>query len=109
MATDIDKLIAEIAIITGLSEDEVVDNYTQDQLDRLLSVSQCEGESSVAPIINDLDDIPCIDRGAPADQPSIDIEDIIDTIAENDKVHLDSSKCVEAVDVINQKVKEAID
>ena len=86
MATEIDNLINEIAIITGLSIDEVKTNYTQDQLNRLLSVSKCEEPSSVAPIIEDLD-LPCNDLGAPADAPSIGIDEIIDIMAWSGNYH----------------------
>ena len=108
MATTIEQLISEIAIITGLSEEEVTDTYTQDQLDRLLAASACDDVDYVAPIIDSLD-LPCDDPGAPADPPSQNIDDIIDTIAEKDQIPPDSSKCVEAVDKVNAQVREQVD
>ena len=67
MASLLDQLINEIAIITGSTVEEVRDNYTKDQLDHLLQVSKCDEESSVAPIAVDIDVLSCKDDGSPSD------------------------------------------
>lgn len=109
MASLLDQLINEIAIITGLTVDDVKTNFTQEQLDNLLKASKCEDIDYVSPIIDDLD-LPCEDLGVPADITDIKIDDIINTISEKDQeILLDGSECIESVDIVNQKVREAVD
>ncbi len=101
----LDLLINEIAIITGLSVDEVNNKFTQKQLEQLLEVSKCEGESSVAPIATSLEDISCSDQGAPAD--NIDQSPII--IKDNKKEIFNGEDCLESVEEVNAEVKEKLD
>ena len=105
MASQLDQLINEIATITGLSVDEVNNNFTQTQLERLLEASKCEEESSVTPIATSLEDISCSDQGAPAD--NIDQSPI--KIKDNKKEVFNGEECLESVSEVNKEIKEKLD
>jgi len=120
VASLLDQLINEIAIITGSTVEEVRDNYTKDQLDHLLQVSKCDEESSVAPIAVDIDVLSCKDDGSPSD--------LVKTLKEtgnfpeglkdaqksdfkkkDKKNPIDGSECIKAVEKVNLKVKKKLD
>jgi hypothetical protein len=120
VASLLDQLLNEIAVITGLNVDEVNENFTKEQLEHLLQVSKCEGEVSVAPIATNIDDIPCRDDGAPSDL----VKDLKNTgnfpdglidaqksdFKKKDKEdQFDGSECIDAVSKVNAKIKKQID
>lgn len=106
MASLLDQLLNEIAVITGLSVEEVSENFTQEQLDHLLEVSKCEDESSITPIATNLEDISCSDSGAPADsidQTPIEVKD-----DRKDDV-FDGTECLDSVQEVNAEIKKQLD
>ena len=105
MASQLDQLINEIAILTGLDSDSVKSKFTKEQLDYLLNVSKCDTTTGSAPLASNLEDISCRDSGAPLDSIDQTPPEYTDTAQ---KVK-DSNKCIEAVDEVNKKVKEKQD
>jgi len=105
VASILDQLINEIAVITGLSIDEVNSNFTEEQLNQLLKASQCDGVSSIVPFVSNLEDISCRDNGSPAD--SIDQSPI--TVQDNTKEIFSGEECLESVAEVNAEIKEKLD
>lgn len=101
MSQPLDQLINEISAITGLTQDDVVSQFTKEQLDYLLEVSSCDPSNQSAPFVTNIDDIPCRDNGAPIDSKDQSPPVYEDTT----KKVKDSSKCVDSVDKVNEKVK----
>jgi hypothetical protein len=121
VANLLDQLINEIAVLSGLTTEEVTTNFTQEQLEHLLQVSQCIEEESVGPIATNLEDLSCKDDGAPSD--------LVNNIRQNggdfaaqfadaqksdfkDKEKeppFDGSECIESVEVVNAEIKKDID
>lgn len=121
MASLLDQLLNEIAALTGLSVDEVSQQFTQEQLNHLLNESKCEEIDSVGPLFDSIDDVSCKDDGAPsnlvdklkkqgkfpsglkdAQSPNLDGLD-------NPEPPFDGSKCVDSVNEVNDIVKKMID
>ena len=120
MASLLDQLISEIAVITGSTADEVRDNFTQDQLEHLLQVSKCEDESSVAPIVADLDAISCKDDGSPSDlvkklketgnfPEGLKDAQKSDFKKKDKEEQFDGSECIAAVEQVTAEVEAQMD
>jgi hypothetical protein len=108
----LDRLIEEIASITGLTTEEVIERYTQEQLDAFLESSICEPIDSVVPYFSDPNDTPC------AENTSSDIvnnlKDLgkfpegLDDIANNfpkadePEKQFDGTECVDSVEEVNK-------
>ena len=124
MSNIIDRLINEIAVLVGLSPEEVKTKFTQEQLDNLLASSKCEEVNAGPPIETNLEDISCKDDGSPSDLvtklkqignfPNGLVDAQTSSLADNIKSKkkdplFDGSECIDAVQEVNKKVKEITD
>jgi len=110
----IEQLIEQIAEILEVSVDKVKDNFTQDQLDDLLSKSACGNIDGNIPLFDTLD-YPCNDQGTPLDLSNEANPDTLDDILkkqedDSDDIMLspDPTKCLDTVDEVNEMVEKQI-
>lgn len=115
----LDQLINEISILTGLSPEEVTQQFTQDQLDELLEASKCEQPDTIAPIFGEIEDVPCKDDSAPSDlvtdlkkkgkfPDGLEEESEDYTSIDQPEESFDGSECVDSVEEVNKKVEAMI-
>ena len=111
MASLLDQLLNEIAVITGLSLEEVNNNFTKEQLDSLLQASKCEEASSITPMLTSLDDISCRDSGAPSDniRKGLGFDQTPIDVLDTREKPFDGSECMESVQEVNKDIKDQLD
>jgi len=115
VASLIDQLINEIAVLTNVTSDNVRENFTQEQLEQLLLASKCDNVSSVSPILTDLSDISCSDSGSPSDLVremgpiGLKYAQKSDFKKKEKEVIFEGNECLDAVQVVNDIVKEKLD
>ena len=107
----IQQLVDQIAEILEISVEEVKDNFTPQQLDDLLSKSQCGNIDGSLPIFDTLD-APCFDSGTPLDlsneASSDELDDIIKKQEDDSNASPDPSKCLDTVDEVNAEIEKQI-
>lgn len=107
----IQQLVDQIAEILEISVEEVKDNFTPQQLDDLLSKSQCGNIDGSLPIFDTLD-APCFDSGTPLDlsneSDGDELDDIIKKQEDDSSSFPDPSKCLDTVDEVNSEIEKQI-
>lgn len=103
MSNLLDILINEVASVLGISPEEVKNNFSEEQLKELLSVSVCEPTSDVGLAVDSLE-IPCEDLAVPELLSPLEIDTSVANVTPKDP-----KKCVDQVEKLNQQLEKELD
>jgi hypothetical protein len=95
MANKLDQLISEIALSLNISEAAVISQFTQQELEEVLTQSNCVPDGKVPPLAEDVN-VPCNDIGPVIEASSDSLGDAFD------KVPDDKKKCIEATEEVSK-------
>jgi hypothetical protein len=101
----LDILITEVASILGISREDVLSRFTEEELDELLNNSLCTPVETVGGDFGDISALPC-QPPSPEFLPEVDlgVDNILNQI--NDKKNDKTKKCIGAVEEVNRKVND---